>query len=290
MIVPSRWMKGGKGLQEFRTQMIKDTHISCIFDYEDAQECFSEIHLDGGVNYFLWEKEYSGVVHYHYKPRDQEFIYSERFLQTAVTNTVIRDYRQITIIEKTSKGSRFSEIVSTRNPYGFSADLFNDPQKYPLADLSYIPELNKYKIFGVKGIKGGAKRTVGYVYLERNEDKDGNLDKYKLFFSKAYMTTSTVPPEIVEAQPNEICTETFLQIGGFDSLTLTRNCLSYIKTKFFRALLFYNRHSLNISKESFALIPIQDFSKPWTDEELYNKYGLNETEISFIERTIKPME
>ncbi len=226
MIVPSRWMKGGKGLQEFRTQMIKDTHISCIFDYEDAQECFSEIHLDGGVNYFLWEKEYSGVVHYHYKPRDQEFIYSERFLQTAVTNTVIRDYRQITIIEKTSKGSRFSEIVSTRNPYGFSADLFNDPQKYPLADLSYIPELNKYKIFGVKGIKGGAKRTVGYVYLERNEDKDGNLDKYKLFFSKAYMTTSTVPPEIVEAQPNEICTETFLQIGGFDSLTLTRNCLT----------------------------------------------------------------
>ena len=119
MIVPSRWMKGGKGLQEFRMQMIKDTHISYIFDYEDAQECFSGIHIDGGVNYFLWEKDYSGVVHYYYKPWNQECIYSERFLQTDVTNTVIRDYRQITIIEKTSKGSRFSEIVSTRNPYGF---------------------------------------------------------------------------------------------------------------------------------------------------------------------------
>lgn len=290
MIVPSRWMKGGKGLQEFRTQMIKDTRISYIFDYEDAQECFSGIHLDGGVNYFLWEKEYSGVVHYYYKPRNQECIYSERFLQTDVTNTVIRDYRQITIIEKTSKGSRFSEIVSTRNPYGFSADLFNDPQKYLSADLSYIPEFNKYKIFGVKGIKGGAKRTIGYVYLNQNEDKDGNLNKYKLFFSKAYMTTSTVPPEIVEAQPNEICTETFLQIGGFDSSNQAHNCLSYIKTKFFRALLFYNRHSLNISKESFALIPMQDFSKPWTDEELYKKYDLSQEEIDFIESMIKPME
>lgn len=290
MIVPSRWMKGGKGLQDFRNHMIKDTHISYIYDYENAQECFSGIHIDGGVNYFLWEKEYDGKVRYYYKPYEQEVIYSERFLQTDVTSTVIRDYRQITIIEKTSNGNRFSEIVSTRNPYGFSADLFNDPAKYPSADLSYSPEFNKYKIFGVKGIKGGAKRTIGYVYLDRHEDKDGNLDKYKLFFSKAYMTTSTVPPEIIEAAPNEICTETFLQIGGFDSLKMAQNCLSYIKTKFFRALLFYNRHSLNISKESFALIPMQDFSKPWSDAELYAKYNLTQEEIDFIESIIKPME
>lgn len=290
MIVPSRWMKGGKGLQEFRAEMIKDTHISYIFDYEDAKECFSGIHLDGGVNYFLWEKEYNGTVHYYYKPQNQAIVYSERFLQTDITNTVIRDYRQISIIEKASNGCRFSEIVSTRNPYGFSADLFNDPKKYPLADLSYVAEVNKYKIVGVKGIKGGAKRTIGYVYFEQDEDKDGNLNKYKLFFSKAYMTTSTVPPEIIEAKPEEICTETFLQIGGFTSSKIAQNCLSYIKTKFFRALLFYNRHSLNISKESFALIPMQDFSKPWTDEELYKKYNLSQEEMDFIESMIKPME
>lgn len=92
MIVPSRWMKGGKGLQEFRAKMIKDKHISYIYDYENAQECFSGIHIDGGVNYFLWEKEYNGKVRYFYKPREQEVIYSERFLQTDVTSTVIRDY------------------------------------------------------------------------------------------------------------------------------------------------------------------------------------------------------
>ena len=148
----------------------------------------------------------------------------------------------MSIIEKVSNSLKFSEIVSTRNPYGFSADLFNEPERYPFAMLTETPTVNFYKIFGVRGIKGGAKRTIGYVNFNKENDKDCNLNKYKLFFSKAYMTTSTVPPEIIIARPNEICTETFLQIGGFVSLMEAENCLSYIKTKFFRALLFYNRH------------------------------------------------
>ena len=59
---------------------------------------------------------------------------------------------------------------------------------------------------------------------------------------------------------------------------------------FFRALLFYNRHSLNISKESFELIPLQSFDKSWADSELYEKYGLTEQEISYIENMVKPMD
>ena len=68
------------------------------------------------------------------------------------------------------------------------------------------------------------------------------------------------------------------------------NCLSYIMSKFFRALLFYNRIQKNLSRATFAFIPLQDFSKPWTDEELYKKYNLNQEEIDFIESMIKPME
>ena len=104
------------------------------------------------------------------------------------------------------------------------------------------------------------------------------------------MTTSTVPPEIIIGEPGTLCTETFLAIGKFKTRQEVLNCLSYISTKFFRALLFYKRHSLNISKESFSFIPLQDFSKPWTDEELYAKYGLTEEEIAFIESMIRPME
>ena len=116
-----------------------------------------------------------------------------------------------------------------------------------------------------------------------------SISKWKLYFSKAFTTTSTVPPEIIVGEPNTVCTETFILIGPFSNKEEATNCLSYIHTKFFRALLFYNRHSLNISQSSFDLIPLQDFSKPWTDEELYEKYGLSNEEINFIEATIKPM-
>lgn len=167
--------------------------------------------------------------------------------------------------------------------------MFNNPNNYPEANLSLEFKPGFSKIFGVCGKKGGAKRVVGYV--NSNSAKENkSIDKYKLFFSKAYMTTSTVPPEIIIGEPSDLCTETFLQIGEFDDYNYAKNCLSYIKCKFFRALLFYNRHSLNISRESFNLIPLQDFSKPWTDEELYAKYNLTQDEINFIESMIKPME
>ena len=103
------------------------------------------------------------------------------------------------------------------------------------------------------------------------------------------MTTSTVPPEIIISKPNEVCTETYLRVGYLDSEIEAKNCLSYIKTKFFRALLFFNRHSLNISQSSFILIPLQDFTKPWTDEELYLKYDLSDEQIDYIETIVKPM-
>lgn len=292
MIVPSRWMKGGKGLTHFRQQMMKNTSIKYIKDYESAKECFSGIHLDGGVCYFVMDSSYNGPVEYWYKPIGEEFIKSIRYLKSDFSDTIIRDYRQTSIIKKAKslKEKSFSEIVSYRNPYGLYADLFNSPEKYPQIKVYNVLEEDSIKVYGVKGKKGGAKRVSGYVNSDAIMSKNQTINSYKLFFSKAYMTTSTVPPEVIIAKPREICTETFLQIGNFDKIEYAKNCLSYIKTKFFRALLFYNRHSLNISKESFVLIPLQDFSKPWTDEELYKKYDLTQEEVDFIESMIKPME
>ena len=292
MIVPSRWMKGGKGLSKFRQFMMDNNSIRYIKDFEDAKDCFNGIHLDGGVCYFVMDSTYHGPVEYWYKPMGDTAFKSIRFLKNDISQTIIRDYRQTSIIEKAESKHEdfFSKIVSFRNPYGISADLFNSPDKYTHLSISSAPNNNTYKIYGVKGIKGGAKRVSAYIKRSAVTLKNNDVSKYKLFFSKAYMTTSTVPPEIILGEPNEICTETFLQIGPFDSKAVALNCLEYIKTKFFRALLFYNRHSLNISKDSFSLIPMQDFSKPWTDEELYKKYKLTKEEIAFIESMIKPME
>ena len=290
MIIPSRWMKGGKGLTAFRDEMMHDTRLKVIYDFEDAKECFPQLHIDGGVCYFLWNKSYKGKVDYHHKSLDGTINVSSRYLYNEFSQTVIRDERQIGIIQKAHTNEPFSKLVSARNPFGFNADFFNAPQKY--SDIKRFDnyQSNLCKIFGVQGKKGGAKRISTYIKridVLRSEDL---IDKYKLFFSKAYMTTSTVPPEIIFGTPGTICTETFLSIGNFTKKDEAENCLSYIKTKFFRALLFYNRHSLNISRESFNLIPLQDFSEPWTDEKLYKKYGLTEDEIAFIDSMIRPME
>ena len=292
MIVPSRWMKGGKGLDSFRKEMIEDTQIKYIYDFEDASECFPGTHIDGGVNYFLWQKDFDGKCEYHYKLLDGSENSSIRYLKTDLSDTVIRDYRQLSIIEKSTKFNeyKFSTMASVRNPYGFYSDLFNHPEKYPKTKLTLNETEGYLKIYGVKGKKGGAKRIVGYVDPTSVEKSIEDVNKYKLYFSKAYMTTSTVPPEIIIGTPKTVCTETFIQLGPFDTKEEAINCLSYIKTKFFRALLFYNRHSLNISRESFELIPIQRFDHQFTDHELYQKYKLSEGEIKYIEEMINPMD
>ena len=292
MIVPSRWMKGGKGLSSFRDEMMNDTRLKVLYDFEDAKECFSGLHIDGGVCYFLWEKSYNGMVEYHYKALDGTEITTNRLLKSNVSETVVRDIRQVSIIEKAKQFNEtsFSQIVSARNPFGFNADFFNTPENYAHIQTYQTVSSDRCLIYGVKGKKGGAKRTSCYIKRSDVARLENDRIRYKLFFSKAYMTTSTVPPEIIIGTPETICTETFLLIGGFNTESEALNCLSYIKTKFFRALLFYNRHSLNISRDSFELIPMQDFNEPWTDEKLYAKYGLTEEEIAFIESMIRPME
>jgi hypothetical protein len=292
MVVPSRWLKGGKGLDEFRDSMMNDTRIKVLHDFENAKECFQGINLDGGVCYFLWDREHNGKVDYYYKSLSGDEIHSQRYLKSEFSDKVIRDYRQLSILQKAAEENenKFSEIVSSRKPYGIATDLFNDSKKYGYDSIPSKPFHNSIKIYGVKGNKGGAKRVVGYVDKSLVDDLWSAEVKWKLFHSYAYTTTATVPPEIIVAPPNEVCTETFLRIGNFDTEREALNCLSYIKTKFFRALLSYNRIQKNLSKSTFELIPLQDFSASWNDVALYKKYGLSEDEIELIESNIKAME
>ena len=304
MIMPSRWLKGGKGLNSFREAMMNDECLTHISDYADARQCFPTVHIDGGICYFRWESDRKGDrqnVEYKYYSLNGEVICSQRTLKSEDARTVIRDARQQSIIKKSAASAfkSFSAIVSSRNPFGFNADLFNKSYNYAHIDLVWDYRDEYTKIYGVKGIKGGARRVSAYLPTSQIRKSIESIDKYKIFFSKAYMTTSTVPPEMILGSPNEICTETFLKIGNFDTKEEMLNCFSYIKSKFFRALLFFNRSSLNISKSTFDLIPIQDFtsysdinwskSTPEIDQQLYTKFHLTDEEIAFIEKMIKPM-
>jgi len=295
MIIPSKWMVGGKSvLNKFREDMINDNSLKYICDYENSAACFAGLHIDGGVCYFLRDKQYdahnAGGVHYVFNATDGSIVRSIRSLKNNYFKYIIRDERILSVLSKTASVCSFSQIVSQTKPYGIRKDLFNNPDKYPTSGLSMEKISDFLQIHGVKGIKGGAKRQVGYVKRSFITSGETSVDKYKIFFTTSYSTNATIPPEVIIADRQCVCTETFLVIGPFETKEEQLNCNLYIHTNFFRFLLYYGKGTMQVNKEVFSLIPLQDFSHPWTDEMLYKKYGLTDEEIAFIESMIRPME
>ena len=119
-------------------------------------------------------------------------------------------------------------------------------------------------------------------------------DKQKVLVSKASPGGDDYPHAIITepiyAEKNSVCTETYLIVDFVNSKDEADNLISYMKTKFFRFMMALIKNTQNISKSVFAFVPVQVFSKPWTDEELYKKYNLTDNEIAFIESMIKPMD
>ena len=91
-------------------------------------------------------------------------------------------------------------------------------------------------------------------------------------------------------KPKEVCTHSYFLIGSFEDERSPENLVSYLKTKFLRFLVLISLSSINVSKLVFNFVPLQDFSRSWTDEDLYLKYGLSDSEIEFVESMIKPMD
>ncbi len=95
-------------------------------------------------------------------------------------------------------------------------------------------------------------------------------------------------------EPNSVCSQTYLVIGyDVTKHKLTQqeceNIITYIKTRFFRYLVSVKKKTQNGPRGVYQFVPMQDFSKPWTDEELYKKYNLSAEEIQFIESMIRSM-
>ena len=300
LIMPSKWMVGGKViLKSFRKEMMEDGHLSVMVDYEDSGVCFTGQHIDGGICYFLWDEKHDGKLQYTYIPDNGSKIKTIRSLSDGNSDIVIRDSRRQTLLSKITKDTLFKQIVSLTQPFGIRKDLFNSPERYPLSNLQSEPFNGCLKIYGVKGIKGGARRTIGYVSPSIVTKNIAAIEKYKLFFTTSYSTNAINPPETIEGEPLSACTETFLLIGPFNSELEQRNCHKYILTNFFKVLLFFGRGTMQVSQEVFRFIPLQNFTEssdidwsksiPEIDQQLYLKYDLTDEEIAFIEKMIKPM-
>ncbi|MDD3285911.1 MAG: Eco57I restriction-modification methylase domain-containing protein [Bacteroidales bacterium] len=290
MITPSKWMVGGRGLNKFREKMLNEKHLKYIYDYENASDCFPGLHIDGGVNYFLWDRDFNGKTNYTYKSNNGVITKTIKYLKNDYFDYIIRDNRILSILEKIKSEDKLSSIISNTKPFGIRKYLFNEPERYPDAKLKFNYYPNSVKIYGVKGIKGGAKRIIGYINKESITNNIESINKYKLFFTTSYSTNAIEPPEIIIAEPNEVCTETFLMVGPFKFKKEQMNCYSFMQTNFFKTLLYFGKGTMQVNKNVFGLVPMQDFNEEWNDEKLYKKYGLSQEEIDFIESMIRPME
>ena len=274
MIVPSRWMTGGRGLDEFRREMLMDKRLSVIHDFKDATLCFTGVEIKGGINYFIYSQLHVGKC-----------MLEEGCDVFIRNNELIPIYRKVH--SKTDKS--FSEIVSSMKPYGLRGDFFKNPEKYGLPAISEKPIKGG---FVIHGLDERMKRCCRFVPNNYPIPKKDKIEKYKLFMSRnqgeGELGETFVAP--IFAKPNECCTETFVVIGGFDDEKEMMNCWSYMKTKFFRTMLGMKKNDQGCGQSAYSLVPLQDFSHPWTDEMLYKKYDLDEDEVAFIESMIRPME
>lgn len=286
MIIPSRWFAGGKGLDEFRDEMLNDNHLRIIHDFPEAEDCFTGVQIKGGVSYFLWNRDESGLCKVYSHRGDKVSEPVERPLLEPGCDTFIRYNEAISILHKvvSKKEMSMEKLVSTRLPFGLPNTYKGNKIKEKTSDLQIYVSGNDREIRG----------SVAYVprnMITRGEEMIG---WHKVYIAKAGSGSDSFPhpilPKPFYGAPQTVCNESYLVIGEFKDIEECNNVISYISTKFFRFLVLLKKNSQNAAKGVYQLVPQQDFSKPWTDEELYAKYGLTQEEVDFIESMIKPME
>jgi len=277
MIIPARWFGGGKGLNDFRSEMLNDDRFRKIVDFENSQEVFPGVSVAGGVCYFLWDRDYHGLCEVVNVKNETEVVTCRALNEFS---TFIRHSEAVPIVRKvlSKKERRMNEQVHPYKPFGLRT--FVKPQKSGDIILRWQKGKGPYK---------RAEITVGVEMI----------DKWKVISSRSGHEHAGNPGNdgmrrvlsvIDVLPPGTICTETYLVIGDYFEEFEARNLGLYMKTRFFRFLLSLFMYSHSITKDTYSFVPILDMSKQWTDEELYNKYGLSQKEIAFIESNIRPME
>lgn len=276
MIIPSRWFAGGRGLDEFRDEMLHDNGISKIVDYPVSSECFPGVEIKGGVCYFLWEKDFKGQCEVTTKRGEKVSVLTRPLLEKN-SDIFVRYNEAISVLRKvkTLNEKSFSELVSTQKPFGFRTFFKGKSNSFK----------GSVKIYGNK--------SVGYISPDEVVQNKDWVKEHKIYITMAYGAGEDFPHQIINkpfyGEPNSCCTETYLVIGPFSSEKRTLNVLSYITTKFFRFLVLLRKNTQHAAKGVYQFVPMQDFNELWTDEKLYKKYGLTKEEIAFIESMIRPM-
>lgn len=277
LVIPARWYAGGKGLDGFRQSMVGDGRVRELHDFFSAEDVFPGVDISGGICYFLWARDNPGpvrVVSY----RGGEVNALERPSLADEGGTIVRFNEGIRILDKVRSRAeeRFADGVSARKPFGIPTNVRVSPTQSP----------GDVRIFAYP-----SNGFVSAPTIERNREL---VDRHKVLISYVYGERGSFPYLVIGkpfiAEPGTCCSETYLIARVCDSAEEAQNVASYMRTRLFRFLVLLAKNTQHATSKVYTFVPTQDFSRPWTDADLYAKYGITDDEVAFIESMVRPME
>lgn len=301
LIHPARFLfKAGSTPKDWNKKMLEDPHFKILYYEGISNKIFPNKDIKGGI-----------VVSYHDNKKDFGAI--GIFTPYAELNSILKkvrssaDFKSMETIAISRTAYRLTEKMHEDHPEAISQ--LSKGHRYDMSTniLELLPQIffdrapdDGHEYLKILGRLNNA-RVNKYIRKDYVDDVS-DMDKFKLFIPEASGTGKfgeTIAKPVL-AEPYEVSTETFMDIGGFDTNEEAQNALNYIIGKFARALLGVMKATQHITPKSFRYIPLQDFTShsdidwsksiPEIDQQLYRKYGLDEKEISFIESHVKEMK
>ncbi len=280
MVVPSRWLAGGRGLDEFRKHMLSSSRLMRLVDFPVSSEVFPNVEVKGGICYFLWSESYKGLCEVTVA-RGNDLSTSSRRLDEF--DVFVRDPKAIGILRKVlNAGERpITDILTADTPFGIATNFADFHEKREPGDLI---------IYYVRS----GRRQTGYVPRSLIDKNAKLIDKWKVLVPKAGSDGGQKIPDSVLgkpwlAPPPSVATQSFLAFFA-PSEQQARSIESYYRTKFFRHLVSLRKLTQDALRPMYSWVPVQRWDRQWTDEALYDKYGLTKEEIDHVEAVIRPME
>jgi len=280
MVIPSRWLAGGRGLDAFRQVMLGDGRMREMVDYPASSDVFPGVEIKAGVCYFLWDATHDGDCNVTTVRGDEVLGPAPRNL--GEYDVFIRDGRAISILHKVREHeeSSINTILSRDTTFGLASnfDDFKKTERSGDIPLYYIKRM---------------KRGVGYIGRKSVAKNIHLIDTWKVLVPEAYNGGDGLPHQILGkpqiAPSPSVCTQSFLCFN-VSSSEAAASLQSYYATRFFRFLVSLRKITQHALHSTYAWVPLQSWDCDWTDEMLYEKYGITEDEIEFINSMIRPME
>ena len=304
-ITPARFLfDAGATPKDFNRRMLNDPHFKVLDYAPDAKKYFRGVDIEGGVAVTVYDSS-------------ENFGAIGTFTAFEELNAI---HKKVCVDNKNFRP--LSEIISGRTPYLFTDKLHEENpdarmklSKGHLYDISSNAFAALPKIFSLERpsdaekyfrILGRLNNERAYCWIRKDFVRgrvEDFIGKWKIFLPKANGRTGSLGEEEAKlisnpviGEPSDICTDTFLVVGAFDTREEAEACLKYIKSKFARVMLGILKATQDNPPATWAKVPLEDFSSgsdiDWRgdiDAQLYRKYNLTDAEKNFVEAHVKEM-